>query len=105
MVFNPSKRLKIDEILRHEVVKAFHKSQEETVCNKVISTSVDDNKKLGVDQYRKLVYGESIQKAKSLGSSSATVTSAKYLPVNNKTTLIPTATNTPAQGQMKPQIA
>jgi hypothetical protein len=48
-VFNPTKRLKIDEILNHEIVKAFHKPEEEISCDKVISTSVDDNKKFTVD--------------------------------------------------------
>jgi mitogen-activated protein kinase 15 len=49
IVFNPNKRLKIEEILSHELVKAFHKPEEEISCNKVISTSIDDNKKLSVD--------------------------------------------------------
>lgn len=49
IVFNPSRRMKIEEILNHEVVKAFHKPEEETTCDKVVSTSVDDNKKFTVD--------------------------------------------------------
>lgn len=49
IVFNPTKRLKIEDILNHEVVKAFHKPEEEIVCTKVVSTSIDDNKKLTVD--------------------------------------------------------
>jgi mitogen-activated protein kinase 15 len=49
LVFNPSRRLKIEDILAHEVVKAFHKPEEETTCDKMISTSIDDNKKFTVD--------------------------------------------------------
>lgn len=38
----------IDEILAHEVVKPFRKIEDELVCSKEISTSIDDNKKLSV---------------------------------------------------------
>lgn len=95
IVFNPSKRMKIEEILNHEVVKAFHKPEEEISCSKAISTTIDDNKKLAVDEYRKLVYGTPTTKSKvlsaSLGSGS---TSAKYLPTNK--TVISTSTGTPS---------
>jgi hypothetical protein len=30
-------------------VKAFHKPEEEIVCSKLVSTSIDDNKKFSVD--------------------------------------------------------
>jgi hypothetical protein len=66
---------------------------------------VDDNKKFTVDEYRKLVYGVSATKPKALSASLGSgCTSAKYLPSgNNKTTLIPSSTNTPTQGQSKTQ--
>ena len=84
--------------MNHEVVKAFHKPEEEISCKKVISTSIDDNKKLTVDEYRKFIYGGSSnpkpkQLSSSLGSQSS---SAKYLPAHNKTTLISTSTHTPS---------
>jgi hypothetical protein len=41
--------MKIDDILNHEIVKAFRKPEEITTCNKIVSTSIDDNKKLTVD--------------------------------------------------------
>lgn len=89
IVFNPNKRLKIEEILNHDLVKAFHKPEEEISCNKVISTSIDDNKKLSVDEYRKLIYGVSVPKPKALSASLGSgATSAKYLPSQNKSTLI-----------------
>ena len=34
VTFNPYKRITIDQILNHEVVKAFHKPEEEISCNK-----------------------------------------------------------------------
>lgn len=57
LVINPKKRMTIEEILSHEVVKPFHKVEEEVECKKEIRTSVDDNTKLTVDEYRKFVYG------------------------------------------------
>ena len=107
IVFNPNKRLTIEEILNHEVVKAFHKPEEEIICKKIISTSIDDNKKLTVDEYRKYIYGSSSNPSKSktlsssLGSGS---NSAKYLPTYNKSTLISTSTHTPSHSSNKTQI-
>lgn len=49
LIFNPKKRITIDEVLGHEVVKSFRKVEEEIVCKKVIETSIDDNKKFSVD--------------------------------------------------------
>lgn len=57
LIFNPKKRMTIEDILSHEVVKPFRKIEDEIVCRKEISTSIDDNKKFSVDEYRKLVYG------------------------------------------------
>ena len=33
-IFNPKKRINIEEILNHEVVKPFHKIEEEVECKK-----------------------------------------------------------------------
>lgn len=88
LVFNPKKRLTIEQILNHEIVKAFHKPEEEICCEKLISTSIDDNKKFTVDEYRKLIYGINAVTVKpkalsaSLGSGS---NSAKYF---NKSSLL-----------------
>ena len=74
------------------------------MCTKVVSTSIDDNKKLTVDQYLKLVYGINGVKSKALSASLGT-NSAKYLPNNNKTSIL--ASNTPtSKGQMieKPEL-
>lgn len=84
--FNPKKRMTIDELLAHEVVKAFHKPEEEISCEKLITTAIDDNKKYSVEEYRKLVYGLSSNaptvttKTKALSASvGAGSASAKYL--------------------------
>lgn len=84
-------------------MKAFHKPEEEIICNKVVSTSIDDNKKLTVDEYRKLIYGVTPVKSKVLSSSLGTgSSSAKYLPsYNNKTTIVTGSTNTPTSSSSK----
>lgn len=105
IVFNPSRRIKIDDILNHEVVKAFHKPEEETTCDKMISTSIDDNKKFTVDEYRKLVYGVSVTKPKALSASLGSgATSAKYLPSAQNKTAIMSSTNTPKASGEKPEM-
>lgn len=48
LVFNPSKRATVDEILSHELVKTFRKKEEEISCKKEICTPIDDNKKYSV---------------------------------------------------------
>jgi hypothetical protein len=77
-------------------VKAFHKPEEEVVCKKTISTSIDDNKKLTVDEYRKKIYGISSNSKPKTLSSSVGSNSAKYLPMHNKTTIVSTSTHTPS---------
>lgn len=73
------------------MVKEFHKPEQETICDREVSTAIDDNKKVTVEEYRRLVYGinnvvESKPKAlsSSLGAGSV---SPKYAPLTtNKTT-------------------
>lgn len=87
LIFNPQKRITIEDILSHEVVKSFRKIEDETVCSKDICTSIDDNKKFTVDEYRKLVYGiKNVEKAKGLSSSlGAGSVSPKYQNLMNRT--------------------
>ena len=89
LVFNPSKRATVDDILNHDLVKSFRKKEEETVCKKDISTPIDDNKKYSVEEYRKLIYGNKyheVTKPKGLSSSlGAGSTSPKYQHPLNKT--------------------
>ena len=84
--FSPRRRMTIDQLLNHELVKAFHKPEEEVSCEKLITTSIDDNSKYSVEEYRKLVYGLSSNapaattKVKTLSASlGCGSTSAKYL--------------------------
>lgn len=63
-------------------MKAFHKPEEEISCNKEITTSIDDNRKFTVDEYRKLIYGGASNADRSSMENSSTIikcNSAKYI--------------------------
>lgn len=73
LAFNQNKRITIEEILEHPLVRNFRNKEKEMACERAIRTSVDDNQKLKVDEYRRLIaHG---QKNHSDSSS---------LPINNK---------------------
>jgi mitogen-activated protein kinase 15 len=59
--FNPDKRIKMEEILKHPYVAQFRDSRTEIESRKSIRPPVSDNKKLNLKQYRNLIY-ESIKK-------------------------------------------
>ena len=59
--FNPNKRIKMDEILKHPYVAQFRDIRTEIESRKSIRPPVSDNKKLNLKQYRNLIY-ESIKK-------------------------------------------
>lgn len=65
-------------------MKPFRKIEDEPICKKDICTSIDDNKKVTVDEYRKLVYGiKKVEKIKGLSSSlGAGSVSPKYQNIN-----------------------
>lgn len=54
--FNPHKRIKIDDILRHQYIAQFRDKKSEIESKKVITPPVSDNKKLSLKQYRNLIY-------------------------------------------------
>ena len=59
--FNPEKRIKIEDILKHPYVAQFRDMRKEIESRKSIRPPVSDNKKLNLKQYRSLIY-ESIKK-------------------------------------------
>ncbi len=59
--FNPEKRIKIEDILKHPYVAQFRDMRTEIESRKSIRPPVSDNKKLNLKQYRSLIY-ESIKK-------------------------------------------
>lgn len=62
--FNPKKRLTIEQALKHPYVKQFHNPSEEIVCSKVIEIPINDNKKLSLQEYRKALYDDILNKKK-----------------------------------------
>jgi len=62
--FNPSKRIRAEQALKHPYVAEFHNPDDEPCCNKVITIPIDDNKKLNIEDYRDRVYSDVIRKKK-----------------------------------------
>lgn len=52
MVFNPNKRLTVDQALRHPYVSQFHNPADEPVLHKIIVLPISDNTKYTVQEYR-----------------------------------------------------
>lgn len=60
--FNPTKRLTVEQALKHPFVRQFHNPAEELVCNKIIQIPISDAKKLSVKEYRDALYADIYQK-------------------------------------------
>eukprot|EP01123_Difflugia_compressa_P015764 TRINITY_DN907_c0_g3_i1.p1 TRINITY_DN907_c0_g3~~TRINITY_DN907_c0_g3_i1.p1 ORF type:complete len:329 (-),score=45.89 TRINITY_DN907_c0_g3_i1:125-1111(-) len=56
LMFNPDKRINIEETLEHPYVAQFHNPEEEIICEKKIHIPIDDNRKLSVSSYRDELY-------------------------------------------------
>ncbi|GFH32777.1 mitogen-activated protein kinase, partial [Haematococcus lacustris] len=66
LVFNPHKRLSVQQALRHPYVAQFHNSSNELVCPKIILLPISDNTKYTVQEYRDRLYAEILNKKKAL---------------------------------------
>lgn len=58
LVYNPSKRLTVDEVLAHPYFSKFHNETEETLCKHDIIIPIDDQKKLSLKAYRDAIYND-----------------------------------------------
>jgi len=56
LMFNPDKRITVEEALDHPYVTQFHNIEEEISCDKQIRIPIDDNKKFSVANYREELY-------------------------------------------------
>ena len=54
--FNPNKRPTACEIIKHPYFVKFHSPKDEYDSPKIIYPPISDNKKLGMKQYRQLIY-------------------------------------------------
>lgn len=66
--FNPNKRMKVEEALRHPYVKEFHEQYKETEIssNKLIKIPIDDNIKYSVKEYRQKLYDDILKRKKEI---------------------------------------
>lgn len=66
--FNPNKRMKVDEALRHPYVSEFHEQYKDTEIssNKLIKIPIDDNIKYSVKEYRQKLYDDILKRKKEI---------------------------------------
>lgn len=88
LVFNPQKRITVDEALKHPYLARFHKPTEEVVCTKKIVVPIDDNEKCSTRVYRDAIY-KKIQYASSQQRLLTTL-SAKFPSLQDSKKLIQT---------------
>ncbi len=62
LIFDPEKRLTVEQALEHPYMKEFHKSDEEYICDRVINLSLDDNKRYKINDYRQKLYDEVLKR-------------------------------------------
>ena len=60
--FNPNKRITVEDALNHQFVSKFHDPQSEPFCPSPVSMPVSDDKQLGLEDYRELLYKNIIEK-------------------------------------------
>lgn len=56
LVYNPEKRINVEEALKHPFFAKFHCEEEEIECKKIIVIPIDDNEKLSLKAYRDAIY-------------------------------------------------
>jgi len=62
--FNPNKRLTAEEVLRHPYLADFHNPYDEPEAGRIITTSINDNTKYSIREYRDKLYHEISKKKK-----------------------------------------
>jgi len=66
--FNPNKRIKVEEALKHPYVAEFHEQYKESEIssNKIIKIPIDDNIKYSVKEYRQKLYDDILKRKKEI---------------------------------------
>lgn len=64
LVFNPGRRLTVEQALKHPYVKQFHSPADEPRCPRTIAIQIDDNIKYTAADYRDRLYREIATKKK-----------------------------------------
>jgi len=57
LVFNPNKRLSVEQALKHPYVSQFHSPEEEITCKNIIEIPLDDHK-YTIKDYRERLYAD-----------------------------------------------
>jgi len=63
---NPAKRITAEQTLRHPYLADFHNPDDEPEAGRIITTTIDDNKKFGIREYRDKLYAEISKKKKEV---------------------------------------
>jgi mitogen-activated protein kinase 15 len=71
LVFNPEKRLSVQEAIRHPYLAQFHNSADEPILSAPIHISIDDNKRYKISEYRKYLYRKIVERKKQLRAKRA----------------------------------
>jgi hypothetical protein len=56
MLFDPEKRIRIEELLAHPYLTEFYSKKELLACVGKVRIAVDDNQRLSLKDYRNLIY-------------------------------------------------
>lgn len=71
LVFNPDKRLSVEDAIRHPYLAAFHNAADEPTLTRPIHISIDDNKRYKISEYRKYLYRKIVERKKALRAKRA----------------------------------
>lgn len=66
LVYNPHKRLTVEQALEHPMFVEFKGSEKEDILSEPISIPFNDNKKLKMHDYREALYSGNITKKKEI---------------------------------------
>ena len=62
--FNPEKRPTAEQALEHRWLKQFRNEEEEYECEHKITITLDENKKLTLEEYRDMLYSDIAKRKK-----------------------------------------
>jgi len=71
LVFNPDRRLSIEDAIRHPYLAQFHNPKDEPVLSSPVPISIDDNKRYKISEYRKYLYRKIVERKKQLRAKRA----------------------------------
>jgi len=107
LMFNPTRRITVEESLEHPYVAQFHNPEEEICCDKKIEIPINDNKKLSVAAYRDELYTNvikvNVEKTKKAARTKKSKTAATKKPArtSSKKSLVGSSGTTKKKGTEK----